>query len=73
MPRQGVSVLARLPGQPKGQAMNWDQLRQDLDAAVRAQSVAVIDEVIVHLQEMRARLVKGDMSTPPRELAGARG
>ena len=45
--------------------MNWDQLRDDLDAAVRQQSVAVLDEAIGKLLDMRAKLLAGTKGLPP--------
>jgi hypothetical protein len=46
--------------------VNWDQLKQDLDATVRAQSVQLFDEAIAYLQEMRAKFLAGSAGpTPP--------
>ena len=35
--------------------MNWDKMREELDATVRAQSVKVIDDAIEYLQGVRAK------------------
>jgi hypothetical protein len=45
--------------------VNWDQIRDELEAAVRAQSVKVLDDAIEYLQDMRARLLSGEMVLPP--------
>lgn len=36
--------------------MNWDKMREELDATVRAQSVKVIDDAIEYLQGVRAKV-----------------
>jgi hypothetical protein len=45
--------------------MNWEKMKEDLDAAVRQQSVAVLDEAIGKLLDMRAKLLTGEVHLPP--------
>jgi hypothetical protein len=45
--------------------VNWEKMKEDLDAAVRQQSVAVLDEAIGHLVDMRNRLLAGERNLPP--------
>lgn len=50
--------------------MNWDQLKGQLECAVKQEAVKVLDEAIANLQQLRAdylnRSAPGDTASPRR-------